>query len=276
MTFDLLIDGYNLMHFAGLARTKYGPGGFERARDRFLKLLQQGLTAEERACTTVVFDAQHAPYPNRTARHLRGMTVLFSPPGQEADDTIEELVRAHSAPRKLIVISSDRRLQRSAGLRKAAWIDADGFLEELDRRQAAERTEAAPAHAPPSARTDRELSAAELDEWLDVFGDLDVSEISSSVRRESTRDPRRSRKPPAPQTREPPKPEPPKPEPARPEPPASAEPEGRRRKKPKRRDPAPGPSPPKELPILPDEISFWERRIAELFDEGRSAPRDDG
>lgn len=266
MTFDLLIDGYNLMHFAGLARAKYGPGGFEQARDRFLRLLQSGLAAEERQRTTVVFDAQHAPHPNRTARHLRGMTVLFSPSGSEADDTIEELIRAHSAPQKLIVISSDHRLRRSARQRKAAWIDADSFLKELSHRRAAEQ-EASTSRPPQRmGRRDQELTASELEEWLETFGNVDVTEISAAVHREPAHPPRRSRE----------RCESESPESAGGRKPSEPSEPGRRRHRRKRdRHITNSDSSARaDLPILPGEVSFWEQRIAELAEEEDPAPRD--
>jgi len=57
----LIIDGYNLMHAAGMARERYGPGDLERCRERLLRFLHSRLTAEERKRTTIVFDAWDPP-----------------------------------------------------------------------------------------------------------------------------------------------------------------------------------------------------------------------
>jgi len=110
----LLIDGYNLMHAAGMARLRYGPGDLERCRKRFLKYLQGRLTSRELPRTSVVFDAGDAPtdMPRRTT--LDGMQVFFAKPGGDADSLIEELIAAHSAPRQVRLISSDHRLQKAA------------------------------------------------------------------------------------------------------------------------------------------------------------------
>ena len=59
-----IIDGYNLLHAAGLGRPTYGPGDLERCRNRLLSFLRTHLRAAERARTTVVFDARDAP-PDR-------------------------------------------------------------------------------------------------------------------------------------------------------------------------------------------------------------------
>ena len=66
---DLLIDGYNLLHAAGFARTSYGRGEFEKARDRLIKLLAQQLNDRERERTTVVFDAPRQSLGANTAVH---------------------------------------------------------------------------------------------------------------------------------------------------------------------------------------------------------------
>ena len=54
---SLLIDGYNLIHAAGLVGQGRGPGGLERSRLALLNFLAQSLAAADLARTTVVFDA---------------------------------------------------------------------------------------------------------------------------------------------------------------------------------------------------------------------------
>src|ERR1700733_474484 len=87
-----IIDGYNLLHAAGLARRRYGPGQLERCRARLLEFLVTHLTDPELERTTVVFDAADAP-PG-LPRHfvVGGMTIRFAAAGKDADDTIEELI----------------------------------------------------------------------------------------------------------------------------------------------------------------------------------------
>ena len=128
----LLIDGYNLMHEAGLARATYAPGDLARQRLQLLNRLARRLSLEERQRCTVVFDAVDAP-PNLASRFRHeAMTVLFAKPGQEADDVIEQLVSQHSAPRRLTVVSSDHRLQNAISRRRGTAIDSDVFLKQLE------------------------------------------------------------------------------------------------------------------------------------------------
>ena len=72
----LLVDGYNLMHAAGMARLRYGPGELERCRGRFLRFLRRHLTAYESSRTTVVFDAADAPLGLPRQSTLDGMHIL--------------------------------------------------------------------------------------------------------------------------------------------------------------------------------------------------------
>lgn len=185
MRVDLIIDGYNLMHFAGLARERYGPGDLERARNRLLQRIRRGLSRDERSRTTVVFDGQYAPIRERAVQHFHGLEIHFSPVGLEADDVIEELVAAHSSPKQLMVISSDNRLQTAAKRRKASYLDSDSFLVELDQRE--ERAKQIQKATRTESDDVKTLSDADIAEWMNVFADLDVTAIETDVRQEEAR-----------------------------------------------------------------------------------------
>ena len=110
----ILIDGYNLMHAAGIVGRGLGPRGLERSREALLNFVAASVPPEELSRTTVVFDAENAP-PGlpRTVSH-EGITVRFATDYDGADSLIEELILADSAPRQLVVVSSDHRLHRAA------------------------------------------------------------------------------------------------------------------------------------------------------------------
>lgn len=185
----LLIDGYNLLHAAGFARLQYGPGDLERARRRVLVLLAEKLRADERPRCTVVFDAQQAfgDLPQQADHH--GITVQFAPAGQDADTAIEQMIVRHPASRRMIVVSSDHRLQQAAKRRQATPLDSETFLKELDRRETIsplieQQVDAAPA-APPPRRT----SSTCKDDWRNVFGEIDVRELAAEINREPLHNP---------------------------------------------------------------------------------------
>ncbi len=84
-----------------------------------LNFLAESLSAEEIPRTIVVFDAHDAPPGLPGTMDHRGLTVRFAVGYEDADSLIEELIRSDSTPRKLVVVSSDHRLQRAARRRRA-------------------------------------------------------------------------------------------------------------------------------------------------------------
>ena len=124
----LLIDGYNLLHAAGLAQDRYGPGQFEKCRQRLLQEIADRLSEAQRERTTVVFDAQDAPPDIPAVQKFARISVVFSV-GSDADTMIEAMLESHASPRQILVVSSDHRLQKAASRRKAKSIDSDTFWE---------------------------------------------------------------------------------------------------------------------------------------------------
>jgi hypothetical protein len=157
----ILIDGYNLLHASGV----FGNGGrtsLESSREALLDWLGEALSDAQRERTTIVFDARDAPpgLPRSAEKH--GLRIQFAPRGLEADDLLEELIRSHSSPRALTVVSSDHRLHRAARRRKAAAVDSDNWITEVRHKTADGETE-----------SDRHvtLEPDELRDLLEEFGD---------------------------------------------------------------------------------------------------------
>ena len=180
----LIIDGYNLLHAAGLARVQYGPGDLERARHRLASLLAEKLRADERPRCVVIFDAQQAPsdVPRQSQHH--GITLQFAPVGQDADTAIEQLVATHPAGRRMIVVSGDHRLQKAAKRRNAVPIDSDAFLQELNRRESISPLKEAAGVSSPEKPPGREKPTAKKDDWQAMFGEIDVRSLEDEVGRE--------------------------------------------------------------------------------------------
>jgi predicted RNA-binding protein with PIN domain len=124
----LLIDGYNLLHAAGLAHDRYGPGQFEKCRNQLLQEIADRLSEAQRERTTVIFDAQDAPPDVPAVQQFARISVVFSV-GSDADTMIEAMLESHAAPRQILVVSSDHRLQKAASRRKAKSIDSEKFWE---------------------------------------------------------------------------------------------------------------------------------------------------
>jgi len=159
----LLIDGYNLLHVTDIFG-KAGPGSdLHRSRLALLDFLARSISERERAETTIVFDAAGAP-PGlpKTLAH-EGMTVHFAWRYSSADAMIEELLEEHAAPRSLLVVSSDHRVQRAARHRGATFIDSDQWYEKLK----AERTRAAAEHE--DTKPAENVSPEESEYWVKQF-----------------------------------------------------------------------------------------------------------
>jgi predicted RNA-binding protein with PIN domain len=160
----LLIDGYNLLHASGILGGGRGRGSLERSRDALLNVLAESLPDNELPRTTVVFDAHDPPWGlSRTANH-RGLTIYFASRHTDADTMIEELIKAHSAPRTLVVVSSDHRVQRAAKRRRATAIDSDRWFAELMRARQAPASSGDDCKKPEGP-----FSPGEVDFWLEQF-----------------------------------------------------------------------------------------------------------
>ena len=177
-----LIDGYNLMFAAGLMGKRFGPDGFRKARTRFLNDLASKLGPVEAHLTTVVFDVARAPEGRPAEARHKGIATVFAVANPTADERIDELIRAHSDPKRLTVVSSDNQVRASAKRRGAKSVTADDFLDLLDR--ASRASAETPAPAGPEKPTS--LSDAEAAYWAREFGEV---ERSGELRRAFERDP---------------------------------------------------------------------------------------
>ncbi len=102
----LIVDGYNV------TKTGYGELPLADQRARLVSGLG-GLYSQTQAEITVVFDGAWLDGPV-AVQAPRGVRVLFSRPGQIADDLIAELVRAEPPGRPFVVVSSDQEVAASA------------------------------------------------------------------------------------------------------------------------------------------------------------------
>jgi len=186
----LIIDGYNLMHAAGMARRRYGPGGLEKSRNWLLNHLASHLTEAQRGRTTIVFDAGNAPDDLFRQSKQKGMDVVYAPAGGDADTLIEELIEKHSAPRQIRLVSSDHRLQKAARKRRARFVDSEDFASELEEQGPVveEEQSGLRSHAERGNEGKNEgkyrgaTSAAETAAWLEEFGEIpEAAELEQSL-----------------------------------------------------------------------------------------------
>jgi predicted RNA-binding protein with PIN domain len=173
---SLLIDGYNLMHAAGILGHGLGPGGLERSRTALLNFLAESIDPAEKGRTIVVFDAASAPPGVPQSMEHKGLHVRFAARYEDADTLIEELIRHDAAPKKLTVVSSDHRLHRAARRRRAKAIDSDQWYAQA-MRQRRERQQSRPEAQKPlpgSAEASVEYWLHEFEDLLDEAAELDL------------------------------------------------------------------------------------------------------
>jgi predicted RNA-binding protein with PIN domain len=161
----LLIDGYNLLHATGILGRGRGPGSLERSRAALLNVLAESLPAEELRRTAIVFDAHDPPWGLSKKLNHHGMTVYFASRHEDADSMIEDLIKKDSAPRKLVVVSSDHRLHRAAKRRRATAVDSDRWFRELMR----DRREQSHPAADFGSKPEGPFSPGEVEFWLRQF-----------------------------------------------------------------------------------------------------------
>jgi predicted RNA-binding protein with PIN domain len=173
------------MYELGLLEKRFGPDGFRKARKRFLDRLAAGLGAEAAFQTTVVFDAREGPrHLPRESTH-KGLTVVFADEDEGADARIERLIAAHSVPKSLTVVSTDRRIRQAADRRKAHTQTADAFWQQIEHP-------APHAPSPPALTAEEEsrlhgLAPEQVEEWLETFGGLEAgTEIGEALGCDST------------------------------------------------------------------------------------------
>jgi predicted RNA-binding protein with PIN domain len=160
-----LIDGYNLMHAMGLLRGPVGPNGLAKARAALIGRLSAVHVEADHA--TLVLDARGA-LAGAVADEAQGPIQIHYALNEEADDYIEREIAHDSAPARLVVVSSDRRLREAARRRGCeSWVCGE-YIDWLDRTQK-ERSR------PKRSEEDKPTSMSEIERksWEDLFIDAE-------------------------------------------------------------------------------------------------------
>tara|TARA_Y100000589_G_scaffold51812_1_gene43161 strand:+ start:13612 stop:14340 length:729 start_codon:yes stop_codon:yes gene_type:complete len=116
------------------------------------------------------------PPPGDRIIRAGGIRTIYSGTSCEADDIIEQLIERSDAPTRLLVVSEDRRIIRSARRRRCHTMTSATFLRTIIHdhdRSAAKRSRSDSGTSP-----DR-ISRKAAHEWRDAFGinDEDIAEF---------------------------------------------------------------------------------------------------
>jgi predicted RNA-binding protein with PIN domain len=154
----IIIDGHNLLWSIQQENEDSGSlsdGQLCRIVDRFLQL-----TAEK---GQIVFDGTGSSDKSKFD-NMSNLEVFFAGLGTDADAVIEDKIRANTAPRRLTVVSSDRRLRDAARARRAISIKSETFWDNLRKELQRKKTV-----TEPEAKR-RGITRSETKQWLKLFG----------------------------------------------------------------------------------------------------------
>ena len=112
----------------------------------------------------VVFDGG-GPASKGDFDSVTNVEVVFAGFHKDSDSIIEEKIKANTAPRRLTVVSSDRRLRKAAALRKATAIKSEDFWAEVQK----ELRRRKPQKKEPMEKNEG-LTESETEHWMDLFG----------------------------------------------------------------------------------------------------------
>ncbi|MCK4914391.1 MAG: NYN domain-containing protein, partial [Planctomycetes bacterium] len=108
----VIIDGYNLLRSIPNDESSNSVDDVQLCR-----ILGEYLTVVSET-GQIIFDGIGPP--DKTGfDNIRNLEVFFSGQSLEADDVIEDKLKLNTAPKRLMVVSSDRRLRKAAMARKA-------------------------------------------------------------------------------------------------------------------------------------------------------------
>ncbi len=153
----IIVDGYNLLWAVQKLQSDASVDDVSLCKiiGEYLRLI--GDNGE------IVFDGVGPP-DKSCFYNTNNMEIFFVGVGTDADTVIEDKIVVNSAPKRLTVVSSDKRIIIAARRRKAISIKSELFwsqvCKQLNRKKGIVE--------PPAKRGG--LSETETDRWLDEFG----------------------------------------------------------------------------------------------------------
>ncbi len=112
----------------------------------------------------IVFDGIGPP-DKSGFENIDSLEVVFSGRASDCDTVIEHKIRASTAPRRLVIVSSDRRLRAAARARRAAAVKAEDFWSDMRKQLSRGRKN---RNEPPAKR--HGITEGETEQWLRFFG----------------------------------------------------------------------------------------------------------
>ncbi len=111
----------------------------------------------------IIFDGTGPP-DKSAFDNISNLEVLFAGLGTDTDTVVEGKIKLSTAPRRLTIVSSDRRLRKAALARKATTVKSEVFWKDVQKQLSRKR----PQKEPEEKR--QGLTESETDKWLEFFG----------------------------------------------------------------------------------------------------------
>jgi predicted RNA-binding protein with PIN domain len=154
----IIIDGHNLLHsIVNISEEA------ESINDVQLCWIVSRYLRAIRKQGEIIFDGT-GPRDKSQFDNIAYLEVLFAGLGSDADSVIENKIKANTAPKRLSIVSSDRRLRDAARARKATAVKSEVFWINLQKQLKRKK----PIKEPEAKRVG--LSESETKQWLELFG----------------------------------------------------------------------------------------------------------
>ena len=151
----VVVDGHNLLWAVQeLSEQVVSDVQLCRIVGRYLKL-----TGEK---GQIIFDGIGPP-DKSGFENISNVEVLFAGRSTDTDTVIEKKITASTAPKRLTIVSTDRRLRRAARARKATAIKSEDFWADVQKRVRTRSRNKEPAEKRLG------LTDSETKQWLEFF-----------------------------------------------------------------------------------------------------------
>jgi len=163
----IIIDGHNLLHSIHPAPRRGGihkedPDSGTISDVRLCRIISGYLKLiDEKG--EIIFDGT-GPRDKGGFDNISNLEVFFAGLRSDADTVIEEKIKASTAPKRLTIVSSDRRLRDAARKRKATAVKSQVFWDDVRKQLSRKRK----VKEPLAKR--QGISESETEQWLDFFG----------------------------------------------------------------------------------------------------------
>lgn len=155
-----IVDGYNLIYNIPRFRN-FLDSSLELARNALIHFMRSYLSSRK-VKVTIVFDGDEVGYVEKPSPSNKWLKVIYSKPPEKADPIIKRLIKKTNNKKSLFLVSADTELIRFANQHGAQVLSPEEFYH---------RTSKHPNQEQVDQKFNSQVSEAEVDEWLKLFGE---------------------------------------------------------------------------------------------------------